>query len=314
MEDRKKRRMRKRRRQFRRTCFSWVFLLCIFAAAVIVTIKYSSAVKNNRENGSGNTEVTENLQNDIEVTEIICTEDNIKNQEDKSQEVLNDSSFNIELEYERIVSLQPGEMAVNGILSGELMGRMFFEGDINQILPRIQGISYVENPNIDLSDLAYLRMLYYGSDGNTYVGEMIVNQKIKDLVLSVFQQLYENRYPIERMVLIDNYNGEDEASMEANNTSAFNYRTIAGSSKLSNHSYGMAIDLNPKYNPYVKTASDGSVICQPESGRDYIDRTKEFDYKIDENDLAYRLFTEAGFSWGGNWNSVKDYQHFEMVQ
>lgn len=314
MEDRKKRRMKKRRRQFRRTCFSLVFLLCIFAAAVIVTIKYSSAVKNNRENGSSNTEVTENLQNDIEVTEIICTEDNIKNQEDKSQEVLNDSSFNIEQEYERIISLPPGEMAVNGILSGELMGRMFFEGDINQILPRIQGISYVENPNIDLSDLAYLRMLYYGSDGNTYVGEMIVNQKIKDSVLSVFQKLYENRYPIERMVLIDNYNGEDEASMEANNTSAFNYRTIAGSSTLSNHSYGMAIDLNPKYNPYVKTPSDGSVICQPEAGRDYIDRTKEFDYKIDENDLAYRLFTEAGFSWGGSWNSVKDYQHFEMVQ
>ena len=314
MEDRKKRRMKKRRRQFRRTCFSWVFLLCIFAAAVIVIIKYSGAVKNNRENGSSNTEVTGKLQNDVEVTEIICTEDNIKNQEDKSQEVLNDSSFNIEQEYERIVSLPPGEMAVNGILSGELMGRMFFEGDINQILPRIQGISYVENPNIDLSDLAYLRMLYYGSDGNTYVGEMIVNQKIKDSVLSVFQKLYENRYPIERMVLIDNYNGEDEASMEANNTSAFNYRTIAGSSKLSNHSYGMAIDLNPKYNPYVKTASDGSVTCQPEAGRDYIDRTKEFDYKIDENDLAYRLFTEAGFSWGGDWNSVKDYQHFEMVQ
>jgi len=294
MEDRKRRKMKKRRQQFRRTCFSCVFLLCIFAAAMIV--------------------IMENLQNDVEVTEIIYIGDNLKNLENKSREVLNDSSFNIEQEYQRIISLQPGEMAVTGVLSGELMGRMFFEGDINQILPRIQGISYVENPNIDLSDLAYLKMLYYGSDGNTYVGEMIVNQGIKDAVLSVFQKLYENRYPIERMVLIDNYNGEDEASMEANNTSAFNYRTIAGSSKLSNHSYGMAIDLNPKYNPYVKTASDGSVICQPEAGRDYIDRTKDFAYKIDENDLAYRLFTEAGFTWGGSWKSVKDYQHFEMVQ
>ena len=73
----------------------------------------------------------------------------------------------------------------------------------------------------------------------------------------------------------------------------------------------MAIDLNPKYNPYVKHASDGSVICQPESGRAYADRTKDFSYKIDTNDLAYQLFTQAGFTWGGNWNSVKDYQHFE---
>ena len=141
--------------------------------------------------------------------------------------------------------------------------------------------------------------------------EMIVNQKIADDVLRIFQSLYENQYPIEKMVLIDEYGADDESSMNENNTSAFNYRTISGSSKLSNHSYGTAIDLNPKYNPYVKNASDGSVVCQPESGREYADRTKEFSYKIDTNDLAYKLFTQAGFTWGGNWNSVKDYQHFE---
>lgn len=217
-----------------------------------------------------------------------------------------------ESEYQRIISLDAGELAVTGSVPQELAERLFYGSEIDEKLSeRITGYSYTVNDNIQLSDLVYLRMLYYNADGNTCVGEMIVNRKIETEVLAVFQALYENQYPIERMVLIDNYNAEDEASMEDNNTSAFNYRTISGSNKLSNHSYGMAIDLNPKYNPYVKTASDGSVICQPQSGSAYADRTQDFEYKIDENDLAYQLFTQAGFTWGGSWDSVKDYQHFE---
>ncbi len=193
------------------------------------------------------------------------------------------------------------------------MGRLFYAAGINEaVLARISGKSYTQNETVLPSDLSYLRMLYYGPDGNTYLGEMIVNQAIEADILDIFQKLYENRYPIERMVLVDEYDADDEASMQANNTSAFNYRTIAGSSRLSNHSYGLAVDLNPKYNPYVKEASDGSLICQPQGSEAYADRAAEFAYKIDEQDLAYRLFTEAGFTWGGDFNSVKDYQHFEM--
>ena len=197
----------------------------------------------------------------------------------------------------------------------EWLQTMFFAEEIgDSVFARINGLSYTENDAISLGELSYLRMLHYGVDGNTYVGEMIVNHKIAEKVLEIFRTLYENRYPIERMVLIDAYGASDEASMNDNNTSAFNYRTISGSSKLSNHSYGLAVDLNPKYNPYVKTASDGSVFCQPESGIAYADRSKEFDYKIDTEDLAYQLFTQAGFIWGGSWKSVKDYQHFEFPQ
>ena len=215
-------------------------------------------------------------------------------------------------ETDRIRSLPAGEIAEVQILTPEQISSLFFAEELNDaVFTRINGLSYTENPNVKRSDLSYLKMLYYGFDGNTYVGEMIVNQKIESDILQIFRTLYENKYPIEKMVLIDNYDASDTLSMEDNNTSAFNYRTISGSDKLSNHSYGMAIDLNPKYNPYVKTASDGSVTCQPESGREYADRSKDFAYKIDENDLAYRLFTEAGFTWGGNWNNVKDYQHFE---
>jgi len=124
------------------------------------------------------------------------------------------------------------------------------------------------------------------------------------------KELYENQYPIEKMVLIDEYEADDEKSMEDNNTSAFNYRSINGSTKLSKHSLGLAIDINPRYNPCVRTI-DGELSVEPANGNAYTDRTQEFPYKINENDLCYRLFTEHGFTWGGSWNSLKDYQHFE---
>lgn len=306
MNDRERRRRRKRNQRFK--MFAMCFLCCLVLICFLTVLLVMRNLPH-KENKSVIAQeedlMTENLQRTEELTEIIRTDDT------KATEEVLSEVMKAENEYQRILSVSPGERAVSGFLSEEIAVRLFYEGDITRVLPRIQGISYQENPNVALSDLAYLRMLYYGMDGNTYVGEMIVNQKIKEDVLSVFQKLYEERYPIERMVLVDEYQGEDERSMDANNTSAFNYRTIAGSSKLSNHSYGMAIDLNPKYNPYVKQRGDGSILCQPESGRAYADRTKEFDYKIDENDLAYQLFTQAGFTWGGSWNSVKDYQHFE---
>ena len=221
----------------------------------------------------------------------------------------------IEQESQRIQSLPAGELAAEGVVPETAVSRLFYAAAVDEaILERMQGKSYTPNEHIQPSELSYLRMLYYGADGNTYVGEMVVNQAIEEKVLEIFRKLYENRYPIERMVLVDEYNADDEASMEDNNTSAFNYRNIAGSSRLSNHSYGMAIDLNPKYNPYVKTLADGSILCQPQGSDTYADRTKEFAFKIDREDLAFQLFTQAGFTWGGDWSSVKDYQHFEMEQ
>lgn len=225
------------------------------------------------------------------------------------------TASSVESEFQRISNLPAGELAIEGMLSGELIEQLFYSTEIDEaIFSRINGVSYKENDSVKVEDLRYLRMLCYDVDGNTYVGEMIVNQKIADTVLEIFQTLYENQYPIERMVLVDEYQADDESSMAANNTSAFNYRSIAGSSTLSKHSYGMAIDINPRYNPYVKTAADGSTVCQPADSMGYADRSEDFIYKIDENDLAYKLFTEAGFTWGGSWNSLKDYQHFEMAE
>lgn len=208
-------------------------------------------------------------------------------------------------------SLSAGSIVSPAILENTGVDNLFYSTEISsEIQERIAGISYQENDTIALSDLRYIRVLYYGFDGETHIGEMIVNQSIEADILEIMKELYENQYPIEKMVLIDEYEADDEKSMEDNNTSAFNYRSINGSTKLSKHSLGLAIDINPRYNPCVRTI-DGELSVEPANGNTYTDRTQEFPYKINENDLCYRLFTEHGFTWGGSWNSLKDYQHFE---
>ena len=110
------------------------------------------------------------------------------------------------------------------------------------------------------------------------------------------------------------YDADDEAQMRDNNSSCFCYRAIAGGTKLSKHALGLAIDINSLYNPYYKDRADGTRLIQPATAAQYCDRTKTFPYKIDHNDLCYRLFTQAGFEWGGDWTSCKDFQHFELIE
>lgn len=177
-----------------------------------------------------------------------------------------------------------------------------------------RGGSYPKDCKIDRADLRYLRLLHINFDGETKIGELICNKTIANDMLSIFKELYEHRYPIARMVLIDEYNAEDEASMRANNTSCFCYRTVAGSTHLSAHARGMAIDINPLQNPYVRTNKEGQLIkIQPDTkeARQYIKRNSGKAHIINRDDLCYKLFVKHGFTWGGAWRSVKDYQHFE---
>ena len=113
------------------------------------------------------------------------------------------------------------------------------------------------------------------------------------------------------MRLPDVYDADDERQMRANNTSCFCYRNVSGSKNLSKHARGLAIDINPLQNPCVKLRRNGTIQIQPAAGRKYALRKLKFPYKIEKGDLCYRLFIEHGFSWGGNWRSTKDYQHFE---
>jgi len=180
-----------------------------------------------------------------------------------------------------------------------------------ELKKRITGISFPYEPaEISYDDLVDIHVLHYDFNNQVQKGRLICNKKIGQKVLAVFKKLYDNAYQIEKIRLIEDYKGDDEASMRDNNTSCFNYRKIAGSDKLSNHSFGLALDINPLYNPYVKRTKTKTVIS-PETAADYADRTRPFPHKIDKDDLAYQAFTEQGFFWGGSWISVKDYQHFE---
>ena len=171
-------------------------------------------------------------------------------------------------------------------------------------------MSYKENSLIDYSDLRYLTVLYIDFEGNQQQGHLIVNVQVAEDVLAIFGDLYDACYPIERICLVDEYGADDERSMEDNNTSAFNFRYVDGTDTISDHSYGIAIDINPLYNPYV-TTRNGKTVISPEAGSAYVERSKEFSHKIDTQDLCYQLFTAHGFTWGGSWKNSKDYQHFQ---
>ena len=179
---------------------------------------------------------------------------------------------------------------------------------------RMQGKTYKNNPHIKRSDLRHLRLLHWDYDQQIHLGEMIVNQQIDEVVTRIFRQLFDAHYPIQRMLLPDTYDADDERQMRDNNTSCFCYRAVAGSKKLSKHARGLAIDINTLYNPYYKDRADGTRFVQPATAVQYCDRTRDFRYKIDRQDLCYRLFTEAGFEWGGSWTSCKDFQHFELIE
>ena len=181
----------------------------------------------------------------------------------------------------------------------------------DDILKRIEGKSYPKGATISIDDLRWLHVMHYGFDGEVHEGEIIVNHEVAHDVLEIFKELFEIKYPIEKIRLIDEYNAEDEASMEDNNTSAFCYRTIAESDTLSNHAKGLAIDINPLYNPYIYERNDGSIFLQPENAGDYVDREADNPYYIKKDDACYQIFINHGFTWGGDWKTKKDYQHFE---
>lgn len=192
----------------------------------------------------------------------------------------------------------------------------FYEPLSEAVKERITGISYPESGcTVPYDDLNYVGLKYIDFEGKEQTGELICNKAVAQDMTEIFYELYRNEYRLERVRLIDEYGGDDTASMADNNTSCFNYRVVDGTSNLSKHAYGLAIDVNPYYNPYVvfQRNADGSDYISPPGSEVYADRSQSFAYKIDENDLCYRLFTEHGFTWGGNWNSTKDYQHFQKT-
>lgn len=173
----------------------------------------------------------------------------------------------------------------------------------DDVFARIKGKSFKPDGMTKRSDLRYLTLLYINEKGEKCKGEMICNKAIADDLISIFRELYRQRYPIHSIRLVDEYDADDEKSMEANNTSCFNYRGTTSGARLSKHAHGMAIDINPLWNPCIHVSGKHAGLIEPKTAK----RT----HKINRNDPCYKLFIKHGFRWGGAWKSIKDYQHFE---
>lgn len=156
-----------------------------------------------------------------------------------------------------------------------------------------------------LEDLRYLRISYVDFSDSVRTGEMVCNKAIAGDLLDIFRELYRIRYQIASIRLVDDFGGDDEASMQANNSSCYNDRKVRGTANISKHALGMAVDVNPLQNPQVRTYR-----ISPATAAGFADRTKDFPHKISHEDPCYAIFKAHGFTWGGDWPSGKDYQHF----
>lgn len=175
-----------------------------------------------------------------------------------------------------------------------------------EIINRIMDSSWKEGAPVSLEELSYVKVTYWGFDEQEHMGELIVHSKVAEEVVEIFKELYEAKFPIEKIRLIDEYAANDDLSMEDNNTSAFCFREITGSEKISKHGYGIAIDINPVQNPYIV---DNKIL--PLKGKGYTDREDVRKGMIVQGDACYNAFVSRGWTWGGQWKTVKDYQHFE---
>lgn len=161
---------------------------------------------------------------------------------------------------------------------------------------------------VPVEQLRAIDVSHWGFDGRVHTGRLIVAANEASRMAAVMGELYAQRFPIEKMQPIDIYGGDDNRSISANNTSAFNCRAVTGGTGWSEHAYGRAIDVNPLINPYVK----GSLVLPPEAAP-YTDRTRNDPGMIHAGDGVVQSFLARGWKWGGYWVSLKDYQHFSTT-
>jgi D-alanyl-D-alanine carboxypeptidase len=182
-----------------------------------------------------------------------------------------------------------------------------FHGTISTIGPKVRSrmVSWRPGCPVGPRSLRLLELDHWGFDGEVHRGRLIVHRDQARRMLGAMRRVFTARFPIKRMWLVDAYGGSDDRSMNANNTSAFNCRFVAGTQRWSEHAYGRAIDINPVQNPYVQ----GSRVS-PARGRPYANRSRRHAGMIRSGDAVVRAFSSIGWGWGGYWSSAKDYQHF----
>lgn len=160
---------------------------------------------------------------------------------------------------------------------------------------------------VALSDLRLIELNYYGFDSKIHNGELISNAAVANDLALIFQQLFNQHFPINKIIPIDAYQGDDQRAMLDNDTYAFDCRALTGYQIIfSQHSYGTAIDINPVENPYVHRHT-----ILPLTAKNNVSRSQNLKGMITENSFVYRVFHRAGWQWGGDWQTLKDYQHFQ---
>ena len=185
-----------------------------------------------------------------------------------------------------------------------------FHFDVQRVpRSRMVGVSWRKGCPVPLRRLRYLRLDHWSFRGREKRGELVVHRDAVPAMRQVFAQLFRKRFPIRRMRLVDDYGGSDFDSIEADNTSAFNCRAVAGTTRWSQHAYGRAIDVNPSENPYV--SADGTT-SHPAS-RPYLDRSDRRPGMAFRRGALVRAFRRAGWGWGGRWRPARDYQHFSAT-
>jgi hypothetical protein len=157
---------------------------------------------------------------------------------------------------------------------------------------------------VPLRDLRLVTITHWGFDGQPRPGELVVHTSQAERIRRVFAELFAARFPIEQVRLVDEFGGDDDRSMAANNTSAFNCRRAFGSTRWSQHAYGKAIDVNPLRNPYVTRSG-----VYPPGGREFIRRDGSIPGVITARGPVVQAFGGIGWRWGGAWANP-DYQHF----
>lgn len=187
-----------------------------------------------------------------------------------------------------------------------------FQGTV-EVLPagvvaQMTGVSWKPGCPVPLAALRLVRVSYRGFDGLIHSGELVAHADVSGALVRVFGKLFDAGFPIRKMVRVDAYGADDHASMADDNTSMFNCRRAEGSTSWSRHAYGKAIDINTVENPYVR----GRTVLPP-AGRAFLDRANVRPAMIVAGDVVTRAFAAEGFRWGGDYRSLKDYQHFEIL-
>jgi hypothetical protein len=183
----------------------------------------------------------------------------------------------------------------------------------NIVTHMIKESVWEEQCPIAISDLAFLQIPHYDFDAKVQMGELVIYNKIAERAARIFEKLFEMKFPIHKMQLMEHYGGDDYQSMDDNNSSCFNYRKIVGgqSSALSKHAYGLAIDINPLQNPYIVFDEDYNTKIFPKAGAGYLNRANIRPGMVEP---IIDIFKQEGFQWGGDWNTPIDYHHFQMSQ